>query len=86
MQETFKIVWAIQLLKQGEIIRTISNQPVYFSYEQEKILAHSELTHFHINLDDFLSIFSLETFILHQTHKEAEINIEKDIEYYQWKK
>lgn len=86
MQEPFKIEDALHFLKQGEIVKTLSLKPIYFIYDQDKILAHSEQAHLHLSLEDFISIYSIEKFRIHQSIKEAEVSIEKDIEYYQWKK
>ena len=84
MQDKFKLNDALIYLKQGEIIKTLSSPVLYFRYQMDKILAHSDQSHFHISLNDFMSIYEHETFTLHQTQKEEEINLEKDLEYYQW--
>mgnify|MGYP000235152845 CR=1 FL=1 len=84
MKETIVIHEAIPLLKQGEILKKVSKPVAYFVYQNEKIWVHTELSRIHISLEDFLDLYEIESFTVHQPKELIEINTEKDKEYYSW--
>ena len=83
--QSFYLEEALVYLKQGEIIKT-QNQPYfYFILSEEKIIVTNEYSRSQIKIETFKELYAFEKFNLHKTEKEAEISLEKDIEYYSWK-
>lgn len=85
MNEINNFSEALQLLKQQEIIYTISNSSItYFYLQQNNINIKAISFHSKINLNDFIKLYNKEQFYLY-IPKDDRIDNEKDTQYYSWK-
>lgn len=75
---------ALDALKQGEILKNSSNPTLYFALAQDKVWVRNDHIRLHLSLEDFMSLYAQESFKPHKRAKDEGIDLEKDVEYYQW--
>ncbi len=76
---------AYQKLKDGEIlIAIINNQTTFFKRQKDSILVNDKQKLLKLSVDNFFEIFKNEVFTIYQ-EDEGQIDVLKDVQYYNWK-
>ena len=76
-----------RLLIDQEILMILrDNNPVFFVKRKDKILVKSNSSTYRISLDEVLELFKGEVFYLYDDHPQETVNVEKDEEYYAWRR
>ncbi len=85
MNEIIDFKEALRLLKQQEIVYTLSNNKITYYYMKDTNIVIKALSfHSQITYDDFVKLYCREHFYLY-IPKDEKINSNKDEQYYSWK-
>lgn len=76
----------LQKLKEKEIVVTKQDGVITFcSYRDGQIRCKQANGTYILSVAVFTELFHKQDFYLYEKQKEAEINVEKDVEYYSWR-
>lgn len=74
---------ALQQLKHGYTLRTLSGKPVLLSIRDTRILVSGQGYTLRLEEDDFIELFGSEKFVIHNDG--FELDEARDQEYYAWR-
>lgn len=81
MEKIININEAINLLKEGLILKDINNR---FIYKKKRVYVYSSNSSYNLKIDEFIELFKDNKFVL-EDFEDGSIDLEKDKEYYSFK-
>ncbi len=83
MEKLVDFTQVVDALTSSKIVYCLNPDPTYCYLKENKVITLSKQSQVVLSMDDFLTLYHKEVFYVHQRKHEDDIDLNKDIEYYE---